>query len=104
MVIAAHERTQGVSEFFTNSSLNIAAVIGSAERQALREAALKSNATLKELAPDIQGVESYVAANKTFCCYLASDEEIIREAASRDGFPANKHRRGPSDDRSDDHD
>ena len=28
--------------------------IGSAERQALREAAQKSNATLKELGPDIQ--------------------------------------------------
>ena len=43
--------------------------IGSAERQALREAAQKSNATLKELGPDIQWVESYVAADKTFCVY-----------------------------------
>ena len=40
--------------------------IGSAERQALREAAQKSNATLKELGPDIQWVESYVGADKTF--------------------------------------
>ena len=45
--------------------------IGSAERQALREAAQKSNATLKELGPDIQWVESYVANDKTFCVYLA---------------------------------
>ena len=64
--------------------------IGSAERQALREAAQKSNATLKELGPDIQWVESYVASDKTFCVYLARDEEIIREHAKRSGFPANK--------------
>ena len=61
--------------------------IGSAERQALREAAQKSN---EELGPDIQWVESYVAADKTFCVYLARDEEIIREHARRSGFPANK--------------
>src|ERR1700746_749895 len=64
--------------------------IGSAERQALREAAQKSNATLKELGPDIQWVESYVAADKTFCVYLARDEAIIHEHARRTGFPANK--------------
>jgi Protein of unknown function (DUF4242) len=64
--------------------------IGSAERQALREAAQKSNAVLKELGPDIQWVESYVAADKTFCVYLAKDEEIIRKHAEISGFPANK--------------
>jgi cell division inhibitor SulA len=64
--------------------------IGSAERQALKEAAQKSNATLHELGPDIQWVESYVAADKTFCVYLAKDEAIIREHARRSGFPANK--------------
>ena len=64
--------------------------IGSAERAALRDAAQKSNATLKELGSDIQWVESYVAADKTFCVYLARDEEIIREHARRSGFPANK--------------
>src|SRR5882724_9602470 len=64
--------------------------IGSAERQALQEAAQKSNATLKELGPDIQWVESYVANDKTFCVYLAKDEAIIQEHARRSGFPANK--------------
>ena len=60
--------------------------IGSAERQALREAAQKSNATLKELGPDIQWVESYVANDKTFCVYLARDEAIIQEHAKRSGW------------------
>ncbi|HTV45166.1 MAG TPA: DUF4242 domain-containing protein [Stellaceae bacterium] len=64
--------------------------IGSAERQALREAAQKSNAVLKELGPDIQWVESYVAGDKTFCVYLAQNEEIIHEHSRKSGFPANK--------------
>jgi cell division inhibitor SulA len=64
--------------------------IGSAERQALREAAQKSNAVLKELGPDIQWVESYVAGDKTFCVYLAQNEEIIREHSRRSGFPATR--------------
>jgi hypothetical protein len=64
--------------------------IGSAERQALKEAAQKSNAVLKELGPDIQWVESYVAGDKTFCVYLAQNEEIIHEHSRRSGFPATK--------------
>ena len=64
--------------------------IGSAEREALRAAAQKSNAVLAELAPDIQWVESYVAADKTFCVYLAKDEAIIRKHAEMSGFPATK--------------
>jgi cell division inhibitor SulA len=64
--------------------------IGSAERQTLKEAAQKSNAVLKELGPDIQWVESYVAGDKTFCVYLAQNEEIIHEHSRRSGFPANK--------------
>ncbi len=64
--------------------------IGSAERDALRAAAQKSNDVLAKLAPDIQWVESYVAADKTFCVYLAKDEDIIRKHAEISGFPATK--------------
>jgi Protein of unknown function (DUF4242) len=35
-------------------------------------------------------VESYVAENKTFCVYLAKDEQIIRKHAELSGFPATK--------------
>ncbi|MGH6890433.1 MAG: nickel-binding protein [Rhizomicrobium sp.] len=45
---------------------------------------------LAELAPDIQWVESYVAADKTFCVYLAQDEGVIRKHAEMSGFPATK--------------
>lgn len=64
--------------------------IGSSKREQLRAAAAKSNSVLKELGPDIQWVESYVAANKTFCVYLARDEEIISKHSKISGFPATK--------------
>lgn len=64
--------------------------VGSFEREQLREAAQKSNDVLAELGPDIQWVESYVAGDKTFCVYLARDEDIIRKHAEISGFPATK--------------
>ncbi len=64
--------------------------IGSAERETLKQAAAKSNETLEALGPHIQWVESYVAADKTFCVYLAEDEDIIRRHAEASGFPANR--------------
>ena len=64
--------------------------IGTAERDALRAAAEKSNSVLAQLAPDIQWVESYVAADKTFCVYLARDEAVIRKHSEMSGFPASK--------------
>jgi hypothetical protein len=64
--------------------------VGSLDREQLRGAAAQSNKVLRELGPDIQWVESYVAADKTFCVYLAKDEGIIREHAKISGFPATK--------------
>ncbi|HEV1287505.1 MAG TPA: DUF4242 domain-containing protein [Bryobacteraceae bacterium] len=64
--------------------------VGSLEREQLREAAKTSNKALRELGTDIQWVESFVAADKTFCIYLAKDEEIIRRHAEISGFPATK--------------
>ena len=64
--------------------------VGTFEREQLRGAAAKSNEVLRQLGPDIQWVESYVADNKTFCVYLAKDEGIIRRHAEISGFPATK--------------
>ena len=63
---------------------------GSLEREQLRGAAAKSNGVLRDLGPDIQWVESFVAADKTFCVYLAKDETIIKKHAEISGFPATK--------------
>jgi hypothetical protein len=64
--------------------------VGTFEREQLRGAAAKSNDVLRQLGPDIQWVESFVAADKTFCVYLAKDEAIIRKHAEISGFPATK--------------
>ena len=64
--------------------------MGTFEREQLRGAAAKSNGVLGQLGPDIQWVESYVAADKTFCVYLAKDQDIIKKHAEISGFPATK--------------
>jgi Protein of unknown function (DUF4242) len=64
--------------------------VGTFEREQLKGAAAKSNEVLAKLGPDIQWQESYVAADKTFCVYLAKDEAMIRKHAELSGFPATK--------------
>ena len=64
--------------------------VGTLEREQLREAAAKSNEALAALAPDIQWVESFVAGDRTFCVYLAKNEDVIRKHAEISGFPANR--------------
>ncbi len=53
----------------------------------LRGIAQKSNSVLKELGPDIQWQQSYVAGDKIYCVYVARDPEIVREHARCGGFP-----------------
>lgn len=64
--------------------------VGSFEREQLRAAAQKSNEALTQLGPDIQWVESFVVADRTYCIYLAQDEAIIRRHAEISGFPATR--------------
>jgi Protein of unknown function (DUF4242) len=42
------------------------------------------------LVPTSSGLKSYVADDKTFCVYLAKNEDIIRKHAEISGFPATK--------------
>ncbi len=67
--------------------------IGTAQREALRDAARKSNSVLGEMRAErknIQWEHSYVAADRTFCIYLADSEALVHEHAKRSGFPATK--------------
>ena len=61
--------------------------LGGAE---LKGAAATSNTALAQLAPRVQWLESFVAADKTFCIYLAEDEAAIQEHARLSGFPATR--------------
>ncbi|WP_415884374.1 nickel-binding protein [Neptuniibacter sp. PT8_73] len=65
--------------------------IGSADADALKAAAAKSNAVLAEMQSehkDIAWDYSYVAGDKTFCVYNCANAELIEEHSQRSGFPA----------------
>jgi hypothetical protein len=63
--------------------------IGSADSAALAAAAQKSNEVLADMRAEkkqIQWEHSYVAGDRTFCIYLASNQALIAEHASAAGF------------------
>jgi hypothetical protein len=64
--------------------------VGQLDAEQLKGAAATSNAALAQLGPRVQWQQSFVAGDKTFCVYLAEDEEAIREHSRLSGFPANK--------------
>ena len=64
--------------------------IGTLNGQELQAAATRSCKALVALGHNIQWMESFVAADQTYCVYLAQDEEIIRRHAELSGFPANR--------------
>jgi hypothetical protein len=47
-----------------------------------------SNCAIEKLQPRIQWQHSYVAADRTFCIYLADSEETIRSHSELSGIPA----------------
>ncbi|MEZ5557089.1 MAG: DUF4242 domain-containing protein [Pseudomonadales bacterium] len=53
-------------------------------------AAATSNDALARLSPRDQWLQSYVAADRAFCLYLAEDERDIHEHARLSGFPATR--------------
>ena len=63
---------------------------GSLSETQIREIALRSLQTLKEMGPQIQWLHSYVTEDKVYCVYLAPDEDTIREHARRVGIPADR--------------
>ena len=64
--------------------------VGSLDREQLKGAAATSNSALAKLPGKVQWVQSFVADDKTFCIYLADNEDSVQEHARLSGFPANK--------------
>ena len=62
--------------------------VGNASVQELQAVSQTSCNVLQELGPQIQWIHSYVTGDKIYCVYIAPNEDIIREHASRGGFPA----------------
>lgn len=64
--------------------------VGSLTVEQLKGAAATSNEALAKLSGKAQWVQSFVADDKTFCIYLAEDEQAVHEHARLSGFPASK--------------
>lgn len=56
----------------------------------LKGAAAASNSALAQLGPSVQWIHSFVTKDKTFCLYLAENEDVVREHSRLSGFPANR--------------
>ena len=56
----------------------------------LKSVARKSNRVLADLGSEIRWIHSYIVNGKTYCVYVAPDEELIKEHARMSGFPCNK--------------
>ena len=61
--------------------------IGEMSLTELCGAARASNQALDQIGTNIQWQHTYVAGDKTFCVYLADDEEAIRKHAELSGIP-----------------
>ena len=64
--------------------------VGTLTPEQRKAAAATSNAALAKLGGRAAWVESYVAADKTFCIYLAEDAAAVQEHARISGFPASR--------------
>ncbi|MBO9447274.1 DUF4242 domain-containing protein [Ruegeria sp. R14_0] len=62
--------------------------VGGMSGEELCGASAKSNEALEQI-PGVQWEHSYVAGDKTFCIYLAENEDAIQKHAELSGFPAN---------------
>jgi len=63
---------------------------GSLSAADLQGIAQKSCGVLSEMGPQVQWLESFVTPDKIYCIYIAPNEELVREHASRGGFPADR--------------
>lgn len=53
----------------------------------LRNISVKSCNVLQEMGPKIQWLHSYITGDKILCVYIAENEEMCREHATKGGFP-----------------
>ena len=64
--------------------------VGDATVEQLREGAGNSNQVIADLGPEIRWLESFVTDDKTYCIYVAANEDIILEHARCAGLPADR--------------
>jgi hypothetical protein len=61
--------------------------VGSLTPTQYRDLAATSNGAVAQLGGTVQWVQSYIAADNTFCIYLGESEDKVREHSRIAGFP-----------------
>jgi hypothetical protein len=61
--------------------------VGSLSPAQLKSLATTSNDAIAKLSGQVQWVQSHIAADNTFCVYLAESENRVREHSRLAGFP-----------------
>lgn len=64
-----------------------ASKLSEAELKAISQ---KSCSVLNDMGPSIQWLQSFVTDDRIYCTYIAPNEEMVRDHASRGGFPADR--------------
>lgn len=64
--------------------------VGGSSAADLHGIAESKNRALAMLAPHVQWIQSFVAADRTFCVYLATGEAALRRHAELSGFHADR--------------
>ena len=76
--------------------------IGHLTRAQLKDLAATSNSVIYRLSGKVQWVQSFIAADKSFCIYLAESELLVRGALAAGRLPHRQDHRSADGDRSDD--
>lgn len=63
--------------------------VGDFNHAQLQDVAVNSNAALAKMGEKVQWVESMIAADKTYCFYMAETADDVRKHAEIAGIPAN---------------
>ena len=64
--------------------------VGSLSPVQFKALAATSNEAIAKLSGQVQWVHSHIAADNTFCIYLADSEDSLREHSRLAGFPITK--------------
>ena len=74
-------------KFIIERDIPGAAELSTVELQGIAQT---SASVLRELGPQIQWVQSFIAGDKMYCIYIAPNADMILEHARRGNFPADK--------------
>jgi len=64
--------------------------VGSLPEETLNAMAKKTREVVNDSTTNVQWLYSFVTDDKTYCVYLAPDEEVLRQSSERAGLPISR--------------